>query len=244
VCADSIESTIQLGVYASDIVYTEPSLMTEEGSLIGLVGKFSLYDEAKFQSLEVYYSSGDMDYDGSGTISNIPDKMFELRGLIGGNLKLSSTVKIIPYAGLGYRNLNDDSSGMLSSTSASGYEREQIYLYIPIGIEFKKRRNFLGFMLSGRIEYDYLINGTNHSYLSTVGSGYDDITLNQHDGHGYRASIGLTRTLGHSGSITIEPFYRYWHISDSEVTYDSMHRGWLEPNNYSKEFGISLLISM
>jgi hypothetical protein len=235
------ESTIQLGVYQSEITYTEPSVMEEDGSLKGIFGRYSYHEDEVFRALEIYYSNGDMNYDGSGTIDGIPDEMLEIRALVGKDFKLNSEYQISPYIGFGYRNLNDDSSGMVSSTSAYGYEREQIYLYIPIGIEFKKRSTVFGLMISGRVEYDYLIDGENHTYLREL--GYEDVTLNQNDGYGYRVSIGLTREFSARYSVTLEPFYRYWNISDSEITYDNMRNGWIEPENYSKELGVSLLVT-
>lgn len=237
------EREIQLGIYQSDIAYTEPDVMEENGTLSGFIGRYIVYEEESFRALEFSYASGDMDYDGSGTMTGIPDEIFEVRGLIGGNIALTSDYQIMPYIGFGYRNLNDDSSDMISSTSANGYEREQIYVYFPIGLEVRRRSPMSGWSLSGRIEYDYFIDGTNHSYLGDI-QGYEDLTFDQNNGYGYRASISLTKEFDAGWSITIEPFYKYWNVSESEVTYSVRHTSWVEPDNDSKEVGISLLLTL
>lgn len=237
------DKTMQLGIYTSNITYTEPSVMQEKGSLFGFIGRFISHENNAFRALEINYSSGYMDYEGSGTIEDIPDEILEIRGLVGSGLTLRSGSKISSYVGLGYRNLNDDSSGMLSSTSASGYEREQIYIYFPIGIEFSRKRLINGWALGGRIEFDYLIKGKNNSYTGSV-RGYDDVSFDQYEGYGNRMSMSFSKEFDTGKSMTIEPFYRHWNISESNVTYDSSGRGWIEPYNYSREFGVSLLLTI
>ena len=238
------KTDITLGFYTSDITYTEPNVMQEKGSLKGVIGGVTFHRGGAFQSFEIYYSRGEMDYVGSGTINDIPDEVFEIRGVFGRDFNLNRDLSLSPYLGLGYRYLNDDSSGLLSSTGASGYEREQVYFYMPIGLELNNSREVLGFKLITKIEYDYFISGENNSHLGEINNSYDNVTLNQHDGYGYRFSLAFTRAFNNGSSLTIEPFYRYWHIEDSEITYDSSRRGWIEPDNYSEEVGISLLLRM
>lgn len=245
VLASPSDYMVQLGVYMSDITYTEPDVMYEEGNLFGFTGRIrSNKNQTSFIALEADYSSGYMDYVGSGTIENIPDKMFEIRGLIGSRSERTLGYYMSLYTGLGYRYLNDDSSYMLSSTNAIGYEREQTYIYFPIGIEFTKQTPIFGWILSGRIEYDHLIEGRNNSYTGYI-SGYDDLSFTQNSGYGHRFSVRFTKTLsGTDQSLSIEPFYKYWEIETSNVTYDSSGDGWIEPYNYSKEYGISLLLTL
>ncbi|MDB4838066.1 hypothetical protein OAH87_06325 [Marinomonas sp.] len=235
------EGRIQLGLYSSAITYTEPTVMKEEGTMLGFSGHFSFFSRERFRALEVYYSDGYVDYEGSGSIKNIPDKMLEIRGLFGGLIDVSAAYEMSAYIGIGYRNLNDDSSGLVSSTLAYGYERDQTYIYMPIGVTFRPSQNLHAWGLSGRIEYDFLLSGTNHSSLGDV-NGYEDVTLHQSSGYGYRISLGLSRTFKNT-SISIEPFYRYWNIADSMVTYDSSNRRWIEPYNNSKELGVSLSVT-
>lgn len=236
------ESQIQLGINTSSITYTEPMIMREESSMTGVTGRYSYFYHGSFRALEVHYSAGFVDYQGSGTIENIPDSMLEIRGLFGGKAAINLAYETFFYIGIGYRNLNDDGADRISTTSAVFYERDQTYIYVPIGLEVVSKRRHRPWGLSGRIEYDFFLSGTNHSYLGEV-SGYEDITLHQRSGYGYRLSLGLTRHF-QNASISIEPFYRYWNIDDSLVTYDSSNRGWIEPYNHSKELGVSLSVTL
>ncbi|BFM49202.1 hypothetical protein [Marinomonas sp. THO17] len=150
---------VELGLHASNIVYTEPSVMQEKGSLSGFNGRFIYQQAHNVKALEVTISSGKMDYEGSGTIQGIPDELFEIRGLSGSPWRLDSKWQVTSYIGLGYRYLNDDSSGRVSSTERHGYEREQVYYYIPIGIDFERKQLFSDWGLYGNVEFDYLILG-------------------------------------------------------------------------------------
>ena len=240
----STSKSLQLGVYGSNITYTEPDVMQEEGELFGLMGRFINRDQYLSRTLEATYASGDMDYDGSGTIEDIPDEIFEIRGLVTRDLAYIDDYKVSPYLGLGYRYLNDDSSDLVSSTNASGYEREQSYFYLPIGIEFQKKNPINGWFLSAKLEYDYFIAGENTTHLSDV-DGNDDIELTQDEGYGKRISISFTKDFHNGMILSIEPFYKYWHISDSDVVYDSSRgKYWVEPDNHSEEFGIAFLFSL
>lgn len=236
------QTTVQLGMYLSDITYTEPDVMQEEGSLTGFIARYNSHKQGDFSALELHYATGYMDYEGSGKMTDIPDTMFEIRGLLGSDTNVELGYQVTTYIGLGYRYLNDDSSGMLSNTLASGYEREQTYLYVPLGLQIAQRPVPKKWYFSARLEYDFFLFGKNTSHLGDI-PGYDDVSLNQNDGYGYRASIAFNKEITLGAAITIEPFYRYWNVSDSNVTYDSMGRGWIEPYNYSKEFGISLIIT-
>ena len=99
----SAKKTLQLGLYSSNMTYTEPDLMEEEGYLLGLVGRFVYAKDDLFRTLEISYAHGDMDYEGSGTIENIPNDIFEIRGLLGRDLAYIADYKLSPYFGLGYR---------------------------------------------------------------------------------------------------------------------------------------------
>jgi len=69
-------------------------------------------------------------------MNNIDDYILEFRGLAGYDFPVSKASFLTPYAGIGYRYLNDDSSGKVASTGALGYERESNYIYSPIGVKF------------------------------------------------------------------------------------------------------------
>ncbi|MEK6733412.1 MAG: hypothetical protein AABY55_07275 [Candidatus Omnitrophota bacterium] len=70
-----------------------------------------------------------------GSLDNINDDMWEVRGLAGYDVHLSETLAVTPYLGLGYRHLNDNMGGKISTRGAYGYDREISYLYSPIGAD-------------------------------------------------------------------------------------------------------------
>lgn len=231
-------SNVELGFYTSNITYTEPSVMEEKGSLSGVVAQIMSNKAGGISALDVLYSTGEMDYQGSGTIDDIPNELFEIRGILGREYMHDSGWKIIPYIGLGYRHLNDDSSGMVSSTSAHGYERDQVYYYSPVGIHFIGEQFTSEWTFHGNIEFDYLILGRNNSYLSSV-QGHEDLSFTQHDGYGSRFSLGLSKSVGKRVSLKLDLFYKYWDIEDSTIDYD-YGTAMIEPENHSKEMGVIL----
>lgn len=233
---------LNLGPYISNIQYEEPSVMKEKGSLSGLAGSMALYDSLGMIRVEMSFADGDMDYNGSGTIKGIPNTFLETRGLLGRSLSLSNSRLLTLYIGLGYRSLTDDSSGLVSSTGKSGYERKQIYYYSPIGIEIKERLHESAWTVNGRAEYDNFFYGRNTSYLGTI-PGYSDVRLEQADGHGYRFSLEFEKPLSaQGGAIIVNPFYRHWNIDKSQITYNS-RGGWYEPANTSDEYGVAVFLS-
>ncbi len=106
----------QLGTEISHIIYKEPGVMEEKGMMYGVVGSYTYHDKVMLK-LEVKGSWGELDYSSpvSGVIENIPDYMVEVRGLGGYDFSVSEATILTPYIGIGYRYLNDDSSGKISS---------------------------------------------------------------------------------------------------------------------------------
>jgi hypothetical protein len=129
-----------LGTEISYIRYKEPSVMEEKGVMYGIVGSYAYRGELfKLQrcmlKAEGKFAYGQVDYKNSGTLDNIDDYILEFRGLGGYDFSILKASTLTPYVGIGYRYLNDDMSGMTTSTGARGYERESNYLYSPIGVE-------------------------------------------------------------------------------------------------------------
>jgi len=174
-------------------------------------------------------------------MDNIDDYLWELRGLAGYDFSLSETSTIItPYIGVGYRYLNDDMSGMTTTTGDAGYERESNYFYSPIGIEVTVNSEN-GWSIGGAFEYDHFWWGKQKSNMGSV-PGYYNIENDQEKGYGLRGSIKLKKK-NEIIDFKIEPFIRYWNIEDSEITADPEGRLWIEPENHSIEYGLSFKFS-
>ncbi|MDW6004262.1 hypothetical protein [Vibrio mangrovi] len=237
-CLGMAETTYEAGIgpAIAHFSYKEPSVMQDQGTLYGIQGYVATYD-SWMRRVEASYVEGTVDYTSneSGDMSDISDYIFEVRGLLGLNMFYSNGL-MTPYSGLGYRYLNDDSSYRQTTTGHWGYEREQSYLYLPLGAMIRLANGPI--LIEWQLEYDYLLEGRNQSHLSTV-PGYSDISVTQNDGYGARASLSLRHTvnLGSITEISVSPYITYWNIKKSSV-----NSGYYEPQNNSTEYGASLSV--
>jgi hypothetical protein len=237
----------ELGIQVSDITYKEPGVMKQEGLMYGLLCSYAYHSDSNVMfGIGLGLSLGKVDYSSpaSGDMDNIPDWMAEFRLLGGRDFSASEASFLTPYTGIGYRYLNDDSSGMTSTTGAYGYERESNYFYIPIGIEASiglENDWSVGVIL----EYDLFCGGLQISHLSDVDPNYNNPENAQKGGYGIRWSAKF-RKKGEWVDFVIEPFIRYWNIEkseDADITYGGVYWGsGYEPKNNSTELGITLAI--
>jgi hypothetical protein len=224
----------ELGAHASRYKYEEPGLMSLEGPRGGVSGAFTVTTRSRFfLRLDVRVSHGILDYEGSGTLEDVPDWLVEARALYGRDFPLGSRVSISPYFGLGFRYLKNDLRGE-TSTGALGYERAARYAYLPIGATL---RLGLGerWVLAPTLEYDVFLRGRQQSELSDTGiPGIEDATNTQNRGRGYRASLMLETDTWSFG-----PWVQYWHIRDSLLVTAGPLIG-MEPENKTREAGLEL----
>lgn len=233
----------EIGTEISHIQYKEPSVMTEKGLMYGVCGSY-VYSAKYILKVDGRFSSGQVDYKNSGTINNIDDYILEFRGVMGRDFPLSGEKSIMPYIGLGYRYLNDDTSGMTSSTGAKGYERESNYYYTPIGAVINVPLKS-GWLTSTMLEFDYFWKGVQKSHLSDAIVGVSDLENDQNKGYGIRSSIKFKKEK-EKVNYVIEPFIRYWNIKKSEdanITYAGVIVGYgYEPKNNSMEVGMKFAV--
>ncbi len=210
----------------------------------------------RFESRVTY---GEVEYEGSGTWHGIPDWNFETRGLVGLEIPLVNNVLLTPYGGLGYRYLYNQLSDYPASVVDgqqyySGYDRESHYVYIPLGIEVQKQLA-VGWFVSLKNEVDFFVWGKQHSHLEDmvdengVNAGYDELENTQERGIGWRSSVRFMRKTN-SFDRFIEPFVRYWHIDDSEVSFitnngsltcqGDLCQAGTEPDNKTWEYGLNM----
>ncbi len=199
--------------------YKEPGVMTNEGTLYGVVGSYTFHnlgdddfslpgangDDLNSWSairIEGRLGFGEVDYDGSfmdGTplsTSGTDDLLIDVRLLWGREWQPARCVHAA-YVGLGYRYLNDDSSEQLG-----GYERESNYLYIPLGA----RRDF---DLAGRWDlgltgdFDVLIVGRQISHLDDADPALPTVRNWQWPGFGAAVSVELgVAAVPHPANMT------------------------------------------
>jgi len=234
--------TLSIGPEISYFVYREPGVMKDKGTMYGAVLSYT-YHRRVMLKIEARGSWGYVDYQNSGTVKDIRDYMLEFRGLGGWDFILLKGFSMTPYIGVGYRYLNDDSSGKISSTGAYGYRRKSNYVYSPLGIEFNIDLGNKWF-ITEIMEYNHFWWGMQRSYLSDVDPGYNNLSNRQRKGYGFRGSLALRKQFK-IVDFEFGPFIRYWNIrkSDEQTVfyYGSLFGiGW-EPKNKSAEYGIMLV---
>ena len=211
---------------------------------------------------EFRFAAGTVDYTGSGTWRGLKDSMYELRAIIGHDFSVDPTLRITPYAGLGYRYLNNGSEAMPAriingQPHYSGYNRESEYYYVPVGVNAQK--DFAGgYGLGFNLEYDYWYAGRQVSHFedmqdtSGVNAGYDPLINRQRDGFGWRGSLKFLKDLPRM-QFSIEPYYRFWQVKASDVKLitkggqlvpvpgsPGYFEAGQEPDNTTREIGVRL----
>jgi hypothetical protein len=219
----------ELGGLLSSYHYEEPDFMWLEGDRIGVTGAYTLANEKRlFTRFEGRWSYGKLDYQGSGTLEDVPDQLFELRVLAGRDYRTGKVVWA-PYVGAGFRYLYNDLRGV-SSTGQLGYRRESAYFYIPLGVTLRMPLG-ADLVLAPQVEYSGFIRGVQRSYLSDTGlPGESDVSNHQRDGRGYRAQLMIEGKRWSFGVWT-----DYWDVDDSDV-----QLGGIEPANWTRESGVEL----
>ena len=110
----------ELGAHLSRYKYEEPGLMSLDGPRGDVSGAFTVTTRSRFfLRVDLRVSRGILDYEGSGTLEDVPDWLVEARALYGRDLPLGSRVSLSPYFGLGFRYLKNDLRGT-TSTGAAG----------------------------------------------------------------------------------------------------------------------------
>ena len=192
--------------------------------------------DRSFASVEFRYMSGDVDYDGwlvdneHGTATpdkynNLTDYYFELAVKTGWAFKLARPLELWPYLGVGMRYLRNH----LEQGSQYGYLRTSSYVYMPLGLQIKyQATDRLKLSLTG--QFDWLLAGQQYSDISGTGG----ITNDQTQGYGVRAGLRADWALTSWANVFVEPFWRYWHVQNSEICCG----GWYEPFNTTREYGV------
>jgi hypothetical protein len=230
----SIRTGWEIGGLLSDYRYEEPDFMWLKGKRIGITGAYTAANPNRaYARLEMRASYGDLDYQGSGTLSGVPDYLFELRALAGRDYALGSSMAWSPYVGVGIRLLYNDLRGT-TSTGQLGYRRESKYFYIPLGVTLRMP---LGaeWVLAPQLEYNGFVRGSQRSYLSDTGLPLSDVTNQQRQGRGYRVQV-----MFESRRWSIGPWLDYWNVKDSDVQQIAPGVGGMEPANWTREAGVEV----
>jgi len=244
--ADIHENHWELGPEIYYARYREPDVdVTFEGPMYGLVGAFTHHQANRWAlKADGRVAVGQVDYTGSGTLNGIPDYALEGRLTAGYDMAMGAARLLTPFVGLGYRYLNDDSSGKTSSTGAKGYDRESNYLYSPLGVECNGRVNDQ-WQIGATVEYDLFWKGWQKSHLDDANPAFNTLSNDQNHGYGLRGSIKVRRA-GDRVDLVIEPYLRWWSIGNSQnanITYAGVIVGYgYEPKNETLEAGANVTV--
>lgn len=240
------EQQVDISAEISHIAYKEPDVdVQENGVFFGVGGAYTYRPQSLSAAvLNVFHIDGHVDvgvvdYEGSGEIDNIDDYMFEPRVWVGKDIAIGDAARLTPYAGFGYRWLYDNIGGEVSSTGATGYDRQSQYIYVPLGAELGLRSGTWG--VNANAEYDLFLQGWQTSYFSEF-AGFADLENTQDKGYGVRGSVRFTK-YGDMSNLFFEPYFRYWHIQDSDVSIAAGSLATIigyEPENTSTEIGAKL----
>jgi hypothetical protein len=234
---------LELGYRLINFDYEE-SLMEEKGLLNGIFAGYTHRAQSGLMlSAEVEYFYGELDYDGqyqNGTPleADTDDHLFQVRGLIGWDFFFRGWT-ITPYTGLGWRYWND------RIHAVGGYEREIRYFYAPFGFEFLNSPA-PAWLIGFTAEYDLFLDGQADANFSDIGPGYEDASMDQNFGEGYGVRFSAAATYAFEKfSLTLEPFFRYWDIEESDTDAAAVPNGtvvWVEPENETTIYGFGLSI--
>lgn len=272
-------NTLEIAADAYEYSYQEPNVMKNKGKFFGMSGAYTyrLSEHQPIRSwndmvtdnsfinmfrLDGRFAVAQIDYESdiSGTMTGIDDYMIETRGMAGYDLPVMKDLIFTPYVGIGYRYLNDDSSGKDSSTGDHGYDRESRYYYLPMGLEFSAPLP-QKWSIASSLEYDWFLSGRQTSHLEDAGPAIeseshewfilDNVDNRQDKGFGVRGSCKIMRKTKAIDFI-LETYLRYWHIQDSDLVQLTSEQGaisWyiggqplcgLEPENKTVEYGLKL----
>ena len=179
------------------------------------------------------YSFGNIDYSSAGTGTM---KKQYYKGRLEYYLSTSSKVganDLLPYIGLGYRDLLDDSGYKTSSTNHLGYDRLSQYYYVPIGAIW-----YISDSLSLKSQYNYLIEGKQISYLREILPNEYSVNLENIQRAGYGIDLTLRSKLNSKWSTY--GFFRSWNIEDSDAVSCSALIYCMEPKNQTHEIGAGI----
>ncbi len=179
------------------------------------------------------YSFGNVDYSSAGTGTM---KKQYYKGRLEYYLSTSSKVganDLLPYIGLGYRDLLDDSGYKTSSTNHLGYDRLSKYYYVPIGAIW-----FISDSLSLKSQYNYFLEGNQITFLNEILPNTYPVNPENTQRIGWGIDLTLRSKLNNKWSTY--GFFRSWNIEDSDVVSCSALIYCYEPKNQTHEIGAGI----
>ncbi len=215
--------------------------MNNKGYKLGAEATYTeIMDDGEwFMRGEGRFAYGVVDYasNGTGSMQDNKDYTWELRGLAGKDIALNDFNSLTPYTGYGVRYLYNDSRG-ITDTGFTGYRRNSVYQYIPLGLTHRLKLMDNQSRLATTLEYDYFLVGHQRSIFGDIVPGAPTLKNTQRDADGgVKGSI-----LFETGDWSVGPWFNYWHIGRSNLQcIPGNGCGWNEPENKTTEFGLKFV---
>ena len=241
---DSAELTLDISSYSYREVDQNDNFFMEDKSAPFLygVGIRDWGDEKKNPNVRntnwmllytLEYSFGNIDYNSAGT--GTMEKQY-YKGRLETYISTDRVVganDLMPYIGVGYRDLLDDSGFKTSSTNHLGYDRLSQYYYIPVGAIW-----YISDSLSLKSQYNHFIEGKQTSFLNEVLPNIYAINPINTQRLGWGIDLTLRSKLNKKWSYY--GFYRSWGIEDSDLASCSPLIYCMEPKNKTHELGAGI----
>lgn len=234
--------------------YTEPNVMSISGPMYVLNGTFGVKPNPIFKAdVRIVYAQdiGKNIYNGSlqnfATNETTPFSAKSADYYVGGVGRVAFIIGdgvqqewVSLYTGLGYRFLANSVQNPPDQIVA--YGREQSYLYMPFGADIKLWLT-TKIRLNVNAEVRALLVGMNTTRFTDIGFD-NDAYFTQKNGTGARISIGGEFFIVKSQAISLEAFFDYWGIGDSDIKAQTINGkfvgNYLEPKNNTKAFGVQI----
>jgi hypothetical protein len=187
-----------------------------------------------------YDISNELSFSGQGNLNHEHNTVTELRGLIGKDYAVGANVMVTPYFGYGYRYLNENNDGKVTSIGYWMNDRKSHYYYLPLGSNaaFNMPNDW---EIDLNAELDIVLSAMQKNYYSDWDKfsstiSYPDVSFHQSHGVGVRGSVKFIKK-GSLVDFYVEPYFRFWNFDNSKtiIWYNGSAVG--EPYNTTFEIG-------
>ena len=227
---------LSLSVKGGYFLYSEPGAdISYSGLITGVQGDYQKTFSGFSFKLRSEFMSGQLDYDGQLNTHQVEDRSVQVSETGGISISHNASLwysdsaalvgkpiskgnyTITPYAGLGYRFLNNPEN----SDVAFDYSRQVSYLYLPLILEIQKstsQKHAWG--ISGEI--DILLRGSVRADLSDASDNYNNLQFDQSVGGAIKLG-GFYNSRIFGLNVSVKPFVDAWLVDNSHtdvLTYD------------------------
>ena len=262
----ALGSDMSLSVKGGYFHYSEPDVgISYSGLVSGLQGDFRKSFPAFSLKLRSEFMSGRLSYDGQLNTHQMADGSAQVSENSGAAISYDADLwysdsvallgksfskkkyRITPYAGLGYRYLNNPEN----SSVPYDYSRQVSYLYLPLALEIEKTGSpEYSWGLVGEI--DILLHGSAKADISDASDNYNNLEFDQSLGGAVKVAGFYNRQLL-GLSVSVKPFIDVWFVDSSDtdvLTYDGTrvlvrsadgsYGDYCEPANVTMTAGLQL----